>query len=256
VSTLSGKYSKILFQKEKALTIKIIGAGFGRTGTTSLKLALEILGLGPCYHMQEIVPLHPWRAKAWYKASQGQAVNWSRVFRGYQATVDWPGCYFYRELLEVYPEAKVILTVRDPERWYQSALNTIYPSANFSPLQKFIPITRYIPLMLHSVVWNGTFQGQFTDKAYALKVYKEHIETVKRIVPADQLLVYQLGEGWEPLCHFLNVPVPPTDPFPHLNDSAQFQRFIRGLQLARRLTLLATGGLLGMIMLQLLFGIG
>ncbi|MEM7348031.1 MAG: sulfotransferase family protein, partial [Chloroflexota bacterium] len=106
------------------MTLKVIGAGFGRTGTTSLKLALEQLGFDQCYHMKEVMRNH--KARAWYRISLGKAVDWDKIFEGYQATVDWPGCAYYKELMEQYPEAKVLLTVRDPDSWYDSALETIY----------------------------------------------------------------------------------------------------------------------------------
>lgn len=235
------------------MTIKVIGAGFGRTGTSSLKAALEMLGFGPCYHTREIVPFHPLRAKTWYQASRGRPVDWLTVFEGYQATVDWPACHFYQELMAVYPEARVILTVRDPDRWYQSALDTIYPSAqSFSGWQWLFPITRYVPLMLHSVIWEGTFHGRFEDKAYALKIYNRHIEEVKRTVPPERLLVYQVSQGWEPLCRFLGVPAPVGQPFPHLNDTAQFQRFMQGIGLIRSLAPVTLGMLVGFTAAQLL----
>lgn len=233
------------------MTIKIIGAGFGRTGTSSLKTALELLGFGPCYHMREIVPFRPLQARAWYEASQGQPVDWQSLLQGYQATVDWPACHFYRDLMAVYPEAKVILSWRDPEQWYQSTLSTIYPSAqNFARWQWIIPVTRYVPMMLHSIVWEGTFHGRFEDKAYAIEIYQRHVAEVKRTVPPERLLVYEVKEGWEPLCHFLGVPVPQGQPFPHLNNTAQFQRFIQRVNLARRSAALITGGLLGLMLAQ------
>ncbi len=235
------------------MTIKVIGAGFGRTGTLSLKAALETLGFGPCYHMQEIVPFRPLRAKTWYEASRGQTVDWKKVFSGYQATVDWPASYFYRDLTNAYPNAKVILTVRDPERWYRSAHDTIYRSAqSFSAWQWYVPITRYVPMMLHDVIWEGTFHGRFDDKTHALAVFNRHIEEVKRLVPPDRLLVYHVGEGWEPLCRFLGVPVPAGEAFPHLNDTARFQRFIRAIHLTRSLMPVAVGGLVGLMVFRLL----
>jgi hypothetical protein len=240
-------------KQESVVTIKIIGTGFGRTGTSSLRVALEMLGFGPCYHMREIIPFRPLRAKAWYEASQGKVVDWQTLLQGYQATVDWPACYFYQELMVTYPKAKVILNKRDPERWYQSTLATIYPSAqNFARWQWSIPIARYVPLMLHSIVWNGTFHGRFEDKEYAIEIYKRHNAEVKRTVPPDRLLIYEVKEGWEPLCRFLNVPIPQGQPFPHLNDTAQFQRFIQKIDVMRRGTMLIGGGVLGFMLAQVL----
>lgn len=107
------------------MTLEVIGAGFGRTGTMSLKVALEELGFEPCYHMSEVFT-HPEHVELWRAAAQGEPVEWEQIFGGYRATVDWPACTFYGELMENYPDAKVILTVRDPQRWYESAYNTIY----------------------------------------------------------------------------------------------------------------------------------
>ena len=118
------------------MTLDVIGAGFGRTGTMSLKVALEELGFGPCYHMSEVFA-HPEHVELWRAAAQGKEVDWEQIFGGYRATVDWPACSFYGELMEKYPDAKVILTVRDPQRWYESAYNTIYTmtrTASTSPV--------------------------------------------------------------------------------------------------------------------------
>lgn len=219
------------------MTIKVIGAGFGRTGTFSLKVALEELGFNQCYHMKELFE-HPENVTYWEDAGQGKSVDWDTLFKGYQAIVDYPGCRYYRQLMQHYPEAKVILTVRDPDSWYESALNTIYrvePSGwqkllmalqlPFSPrLRGMMRVIR----MANKQIWEEDFQGKFEDKEYALQVFNRHIEEVKRVVPPERLLVYQVKEGWEPLCRFLDVPVP-DKPFPRLNDRASFQEQLRKL---------------------------
>lgn len=211
------------------MTIKVIGAGFGRTGTLSLKVALEELGFHKCYHMQEVFA-HPAHAQVWHAASQGKAVDWDKLLQGYAATVDWPGCYFYKELLAKYPDAKVVLSVRDPEQWYASALGTIFNAGQGFPVnliaQIVPPIRRFIA-MIDSVIWQGTFHSNFADKAYAIAIFNQHIAEVKRVVPPQQLLVYEVKQGWAPLCDFLDVPVPADKPFPRLNDSAQFQQAFR-----------------------------
>ncbi|GAC1556998.1 MAG: sulfotransferase family protein [Herpetosiphon sp.] len=219
------------------MTIRVIGAGFGRTGTASLKLALETLGFGQCYHMSEIFD-RPADARVWDDAAIGNPVDWDALFTGYQATVDWPGCTFYRELMEQYPAAKVILTVRDAEMWHKSAMQTIYKiyklshSVMFKPFRYVIPAIGRIATMQDHVFWEGTFHGRFPDKAFAMEVFNQHNEEVKRFVPAERLLVYEVREGWEPLCTFLDVPVP-AEPFPHVNDTAEFQqritRFMGGM---------------------------
>ena len=206
--------------------LKVIGAGFGRTGTASLKGALEDLGFAKCYHMQEVFR-NPTHAPIWRAAAEGKPVDWDALLEGYQATVDWPGCTFYRELLARNPDAKVILNVRDPDAWYKSMTNTVYrasrPSFPRSLVPLFVPRLRRFIRMVQVLIWQKTFDNRFDDKAYAVKVFNDHIEEVKKVVPADKLLVYEVKQGWEPLCDFLEVPVP-DKPFPRLNDSAAFNR--------------------------------
>ena len=208
------------------MALQVIGAGFGRTGTASLRDALEQLGFSKCYHMEDVFQ-RPADARVWDTAFAGKPVDWDRLFEGYRAAVDWPACTFYRELMEHYPDAKVILTVRDPERWYASAMATIYPVARAFPmswLRRVVPAMRGIFAMHEHVIWNGTFHGRFLDKQYAIDVFNRHIEEALRAVPPERLLVYEVAQGWEPLCSFLNVPVPADQPFPHVNDTAEFQR--------------------------------
>ena len=207
------------------MALKVIGAGFGRTGTTSLKLALEQLGFDKCYHMREGMKKH--KAKVWYEISQGKPVDWDKIFKGYQATVDWPACMFYKELMEQYPDAKVLLTVRDPDKWYDSALNTIYYGNKMPYWASFyINPMKYTPLMTDHIIWDGTFDGKFTDREHTINVFKKHIEEVKSYVPPEKLLVYEVKQGWEPLCRFLNVPIPEGKPFPLLNDKVHWHKRI------------------------------
>lgn len=208
--------------------LKIIGAGFGRTGTLSMKVALEELGFGPCYHMREVFS-HPGHAALWEAAAKGESVNWQELLAGYQATVDWPGCSFYQELMKVYPDAKVLLTVRDPEKWYESAQSTIFHTATMtrSPFTRlllglFRPRMLQTVRMINTLIWEGTFGGNFADKQYAIELFNRHIEEVKKYVPPEQLLVYNVKKGWEPLCAFLGVEVPKDKPFPRLNDRDSF----------------------------------
>jgi hypothetical protein len=212
--------------------LRVIGAGFGRTGTLSLKSALNELGFGPCYHMTEVFS-HPEHIDLWEAAAKGEPVNWNDIFAEYHATVDWPSCDFYRELMAAYPDAKVLLTVRDPEHWYESVKSTIYhtnhrklrsplaPVITFA-MREFVPAMRKRLRMLNAVIWNRTFGGKFEDKDYAIAIFKQHIEEVKHYVPPEKLLVYDVKEGWEPLCAFLGVAVPQDEPFPHLNDRESF----------------------------------
>jgi hypothetical protein len=198
------------------MTIKVIGAGFGRTGTSSFKAALEILGFGPCYHMDDLIQ-HLDQVPNWEAARNGTLADWELILQGYNSTTDWPACNFYEVYMRAYPDAKVILTTRDPEKWYESVSTTIYridqqPTDGMDAL-----MVRWLAFVT-GLVWEDTFGGRFEDKAHALSVYNQHTENVKRNVPADKLLVFDVKDGWEPLCKFLGVPVPVDTPFPHLND--------------------------------------
>lgn len=210
--------------------MKVIGAGFGRTGTASLKRALELLGFNPCYHMEEVFS-HREHIPTWEAATRGEPVDWGPFFQGWEATVDWPGCTFYKEILAAYPEAKVLLSVRDPDRWYDSCINTIYAITHTFPLRLVGPLLPGIGGALdmpRQLVFERTFGGRFADKAHALSVWHAHIDDVKATIPAEKLLVFDVKQGWEPLCRFLEVPVP-DQPFPHVNDTAEFQGRIRSM---------------------------
>ena len=204
--------------------LKVIGAGFGRTGTLSLKHALEALGFDRCYHMTELFD-NPGVDEQWDAIVRGAPANWHTIFKGYQATVDWPACAFYKELMQAYPDAKVLLSVRDPEKWYESVANTIYQVSHQNPAHASTPHGH----MVHTLIWQGTFDGRFEDKDYAIAVFLRHIEEVKQHVPAEKLLVYNVKEGWEPLCAFLGAEVP-AKTFPHDNDRANFVGRIRQQQ--------------------------
>ena len=210
--------------------LQIIGAGFGRTGTFSLKLALEALGFGPCYHMMEFFQ-RPQDAPLWEAAASGETVDWRSIFADYRATVDWPSCAFYEDLMRVYPEARVILTVRDPERWYESAINTIANrsrGANLdAPIESLSPQEQANRHMITAVIWQGTFDDRFEDKQHAIAIYEQHIAQVKQRVPAAKLLVYEVSEGWTPLCDFLGVAAPTDIPFPYRNTRDEFLNNMR-----------------------------
>ncbi len=194
--------------------LKIIGAGYGRTGTLTTKTALEELGFGPCYHMTELFQ-NASAEEQWEAVIRGEPVRWDAIFTGYQASVDWPACAFYQELMRAYPDARVLLTVRDPERWYESVKSTIYRAPDN------VPADNSHARMISTLIWQGTFNGKFEDKDYALGIFNQHNEEVRHYVPPEKLLVYDVKEGWEPLCTFLGVAVP-DKPFPHLNDRDSF----------------------------------
>lgn len=222
----------------------------------SLKAALEELGFGPCYHMTELFG-HPEHADLWDAARRGEPVDWEDLLGDYEATVDWPGCTFYEELMERYPEAKVLLSVRDPERWYQSVRSTIYELMRItlvSPLSRptfrlvglFVPAIGKVARMNQRLIFDGSFDGRFEDEAHTKAVFERHNEEVRRKVPRKKLLVYEVKEGWGPLCDFLGVEVPDR-PFPRLNDAAEMRRRIRLLRamsfaIPALLALLLAGG--------------
>lgn len=197
--------------------LRVIGAGFGRTGTLSLKVALERLGFGPCYHMTEVFR-HPAHGADWLAAAAGALTDWERIFAGYGATTDWPGCSFYAELMRAYPEAKVVLTVRDPNRWYESVRSTIYRASHVADGAPPGPG----PQVPEALVWQSPFSGRFEDRAHAVGVFEGHNREVRERVPADRLLVFDVAEGWGPLCRFLGTEVPPGEPFPHVKLAQQF----------------------------------
>lgn len=200
--------------------LRVIGAGFGRTGTASLKAALDMLGFGPTYHMFEVFA-HPEHIVLWKQVAEGAKPQWDRIFEGYQSAVDWPASAFYRDLMEEYPAARVILTVRDPERWHESGRNTIFPPEHQDENEEISEERRLHRDMARTIVWNGVFDGKVRDREHAIEVFNRHIATVKSEVPTDRLLVFDVREGWEPLCAFLDVPVPDV-PFPRLNDTQTF----------------------------------
>lgn len=200
------------------MTLRVIGAGLGRTGTLSLKAALEQLGFGPCYHMMEVL-MHPDREQriaSWDAIAAGGPADWDGVFAGYHATVDWPACNYYRELMALYPDAKVILSRRtDAETWFRSTQETIFREHMASP-----QFTRRI---IGDIVGPDRH-----DPGAVIAAYERHNAEVISTVPAERLLVYTAGDGWGPLCTFLGVPEPAT-PYPHSNTTSQFQAMTKGI---------------------------
>jgi sulfotransferase family protein len=202
------------------MSIKVIGAGFGRTGTLSLKHGLEMLGFDKCYHMME-VHLNPTHAQIWKDLADGIEPDWHQLFEGYQASVDWPSCNFWRQQMVAFPEAKVILTRRDPEKWYTSIMNTIWPSSKASAASED-PAAKLRSSMVFSVIWDGIFAGRMDDKDFVISQFEKHNQQVIGEVPAEKLLVYEPGDGWEPLCEFLQVPVPEAE-YPRVNSTEDFR---------------------------------
>jgi Sulfotransferase domain len=191
---------------ETNMALKIIGAGLGRTGTVSLKIALEQLGVGRCYHMLELLA-NPAHMALWQKAVDGRP-DWDAIFADYGATVDYPGCACWRELAAFYPAAKVVLTVRDPDAWFDSTQATIFSADTKETLAdpKFATV---------AALMNRLHPDRY-DRVSMAAAFERHTRAVIGGIPKERLLVYQVGEGWEPLCAFLGVPVPDM-PFPRAN---------------------------------------
>ncbi|MET2825526.1 sulfotransferase family protein [Mesorhizobium shangrilense] len=216
------------------MTLKVIGAGFGRTGTWSTFAALNRLGF-PCYHMQEVIMnkankghLDFWRKVA--NSPPGSQQDWNQVFANYTATVDNPGCCVWKELLTAYPDAKVLLTLhpRGPAAWYDSTIDTIYFTKNvwqFKILEWLTPFGWKFGDMSSKLVWGRTLNGVMDDRDKAIARYRAYIEEVQAAVPPEKLLLFKVTEGWSPLCRFLDVPEP-DEPFPNLNDRATIKKII------------------------------
>jgi len=208
------------------MTLTVIGSGFGRTGTMSLKDALEQLGFGPCHHMEEVFE-HPEQVAHWQAFASGETVDWSAVFAGYSSQVDWPGAHVWRELAAAFPEAKVVHSVRPEESWWNSFSKTIGKFfASYQQIQ-LPPHVRAMSDVMIEMVAQGTFGGQFADRATALAAYNKRNEQVRATIPSERLLVFDVAEGWGPLCRFLDVPVPDS-PFPHRNKIAEFWELVGG----------------------------
>lgn len=201
----------------------VIGAGVGRTGTYSLKLAINRLGLGPCHHMEEVLLNAAAQVPLWSAAVEGRP-DWAAIYRGYASAVDWPTAGFFRELNAAFPQAQFVLTTRSPESWLASFTATIY---KLLAARDMVPESaRAWHDMAVRVVDRTGFPLGLDPDALRQR-FEAHLEAVKATVPAERLLVYQVKEGWEPLCAFLGVPVP-DEPFPRTNDRGEFWDRVSG----------------------------
>ncbi len=217
------------------MSIKIIGAGFPRTGTTTLKGCLEKLGFKKVYHMKELL-VQPDMLHYWTTLDTTGDTDWAGLYKGYDATVDFPGYPWYKEHMKQYPEAKVILTVRDFDAWYNSVTSTVWKAGPQTPGEKIKMIGKLLTnprarkvvkciKFFKKRFFARELQGKFQDKAFAKSVWDAHIKEVKATVPAQKLLVYDVAEGWAPLCTFLGVPIP-NEALPHLNKKENFKEML------------------------------
>jgi hypothetical protein len=213
------------------MSLKVIGAGVGRTGTYSLRLAINHLGLGPCHHMEEVLHDQARQVPLWVDAVNGKA-DWRAIYDGYESAVDWPTAGFYRELVAAFPSARFILTTRSPESWVSSFSETIYKVIATID-QAPAPMQAWLEMCVAVISRTGFPPG--LDDGALKKAFVAHETAVRAAIPADRLLAYQVKDGWAPLCAFLGVPVP-TVPFPRTNDRAEFWDIVAGKkQLTRTL---------------------
>lgn len=199
------------------MALKVIGAGVGRTGTYSLKLAINQLELGPSHHMEEVLHNMPVHVPLWSAAVAGEP-DWLQIYDGYESAVDWPTACFFRELVREYPSAKFILTQRDPQRWADSFGATIYKllaGRDQAPQEMRAWLD-----MAGDVIAKTGFPPDL-DRDGLIKAFIAHNDAVKETIPASQLLVFEVKRGWEPLCTFLDAPIP-AEAFPRTNDRGEF----------------------------------
>ncbi|MCZ6802586.1 MAG: sulfotransferase family protein [Proteobacteria bacterium] len=207
------------------MALSVIGAGFGRTGTMSIKMALEQLGLGPCHHMEELFT-NPVQLPNWQAAADGQQVDWDDVFVGYNSTVDWPSAHYWRELADFYPDSGILPGVRPADRWWESFSVTIKKILEIrDTLADEYP--RSVAEMGYKIIVEQTFAGAMDDKSVVLSEYQKRIDDVKQTIPADRLLIFDVTEGRVPLCKFLNLPVPDGE-FPRSNSKDEFWEVFGG----------------------------
>jgi hypothetical protein len=205
--------------------MRVIGAGYGRTGTSSLKRGLEMLGFGPCHHMEEVVK-HPSEVPTWARAARGEAIDWQTFMRPWGSACDFPSALYYRELMQAFPDAKVILSVRDPGSWYASMRETIVPMFKRFPNRIVWPHLPIFGAPFRSMAGTSIHTEvieRFGEREHVIEMFEQHIAEVKRVVPAERLLVFEAKQGWAPLCEFLGVPVP-SEPYPRVNDTREFKR--------------------------------
>ena len=201
------------------MALSVIGAGFGRTGTLSIKIALEYLGLGPCHHMVDVFA-NPEQLPHWQAAADGQPVDWDEVFAGYAAAIGWPSTHYWRELANKYPNSRILLSVRPADHWWKSFSNTI---GTMLEIRSAVSneYFRSATAMAHKIIAEQTFGSAMNDKTAALFALQKRIDEVKQAIPGERLLIFDVLDGWGPLCKFLSLPIPDSD-FPCSNSKNEF----------------------------------
>jgi hypothetical protein len=209
------------------MTLKVVGAGLGRTGTHSLKIALEQLLGAPCYHMLELLE-HQDHLPAWEQAINGTLTDWDAIFANYAAAVDWPEAAFWREVSAAYPDAVVLLSTREPDAWWKSANNTIWAVMR----RGAPPDDPFMQQWLGGInqLLSERFTPNWQDADAAKAAYIAHNERVRAEIPKDRLVEWHPGDGWKPICDALGIAVP-DEPFPHVNSTDEF-RLMTGLDAA------------------------
>jgi hypothetical protein len=195
--------------------LRVVGAGVGRTGTMSLKTALERLLGAPCYHMVEVFS-HPQHVPVWHAAARGEMPDWQQLFAGYAAAVDWPAASFWPEISAAFPDAIVVLSLRERRKWWQSADETIFPALR-DPQAMPLPGWH---AMIEEIV-RSRFTAALDDAEAAMAAFDRHNAAVRAAVPASRLIEWQAADGWQPLCAALGLPVP-DEPFPRVNTREEF----------------------------------
>ena len=198
------------------MSLKVIGAGVGRTATFSMKFALEHLGLGPCYHMSEVFAGARRNVPLWLDVVSGNP-DWDTVFEGYESTTDYPACTYWRELAEYYPDAKVVLTIRDADAWFDSVGQTIFSEGMQGSL-----VGTPAGAMMNGTILDA-FSGKVNDRAFMTDWFERRNKEVIDSLPPERLLIFSPKEGWAPLCSFLGVPVP-QEPFPRVNSRDELEQ--------------------------------
>jgi hypothetical protein len=208
-------------QTGDVMALKVVGSGLGRTGTKSMQTALNRLGFGPCHHMVEVFA-HPESMQLWVDASEGRP-DWDLIFKDYQSMVDYPGAAHWRALADHYPHAKVLHTVRDPDKWFESTQATIFAPGGGAQVGGESLRDRFFASFM------GPMRAHLDDRAFMTDYFRRHTEAVKAAIPPERLLVYEVGEGWDRLCAFLAVPVP-DQTYPSENSREDFIARVREQQ--------------------------